>query len=665
MTASQPRIRLTMAQAVVRFLSQQRTARDGREQPLFGGVFGIFGHGNVAGIGEALQGLRTDGTAQAAPYESRIDGTAQAAPCEPALRYYLARNEQAMVHTAAAYAKMHNRLRTLACTSSIGPGATNMITGAAGATINRVPVLLLPGDIFASRRPAPVLQQLESSQSQDVSVNDCFRPVSRYWDRINRPDQIITALPEAMRVLTSPAETGAVTLALPQDVQAEAYDYPAALFEPRVWTIARPRADRDRLQAAARLLRASRRPLVVAGGGVIYSEATDALRRFADATGIAVGETQAGKGALPDPHPLSLGGIGATGTRAANLLARDADLVLVVGSRLSDFTTASKTAFQHEHVRFIAVNVAEVDAAKHAALSLVGDARAVLDELLPLVAGYHVSAEYTGAVAASRSEWRAEVDRVCAPDPQGALESPVPSQAPAPGRMRISQAQVIGVLQDTLAPTDVIVCAAGSLPGDLHKLWRARDPKGYHMEYGYSCMGYEIAGGLGVKMAAPDRYVYVLVGDGSYLMMAQEIVTAVQEGIKITIILLDNEGFASIGGLSESIGSGGFGTRYRHRNPATGDLDGDALPVDLAANAASLGARVWRADTLASFREALTAAHADTRTSVIVVPVDREARVSGYESWWEVPVAEVSTSPEVQRARAAYETARRKGRDFL
>ncbi len=649
MTASQPRIRLTMAQAVVRFLSQQRTARDGREQPLFGGVFGIFGHGNVAGIGEALQ-------------EQRAHGTARAAPCEPALRYYLARNEQAMVHTAAAYAKMHNRLRTLACTSSIGPGATNMITGAAGATINRVPVLLLPGDIFASRRPAPVLQQLESSQSQDVSVNDCFKPVSRYWDWINRPDQIITALPEAMRVLTSPAETGAVTLALPQDVQAEAYDYPAALFEPRVWTIARPRADRDRLQAAARLLRASRRPLVVAGGGVIYSEATDALRRFADATGIAVGETQAGKGALPDPHPLSLGGVGATGTSAANLLARDADLVLVVGSRLSDFTTASKTAFQHEHVRFIAVNIAEVDAAKHAALPLVGDARAVLDELLPLVAGYHVSAEYTESIAASQALWRTEVDRVCAglsrdPQSESAIRNPQPAL--------IQQAQIIGLLQETLAPTDVIVCAAGSLPGDLHKLWRARDPKGYHMEYGYSCMGYEIAGGLGVKMAAPDRNVYVLVGDGSYLMMAQEIVTAVQEGIKITIILLDNDGFASIGGLSESVGSGGFGTRYRHRNPATGDLDGDSLPVDLAVNAASLGARVWRAETLASFREALAAANADTRTSVIVVPVDREARVSGYESWWDVPVAEVSTFPEVQRARAAYETARRKGRDFL
>jgi 3D-(3,5/4)-trihydroxycyclohexane-1,2-dione acylhydrolase (decyclizing) len=622
------RVRMTMAQAMVRFLSQQRSARDGREQPFFGGVFGIFGHGNVAGIGQALQEQRT------------------------ALRYYLARNEQAMVHTAAAYAKMHNRLRTLACTSSIGPGATNMITGAAGATINRVPVLLLPGDIFAGRGPAPVLQQLESSHSQDVSVNDCFKPVSRYWDRINRPEQLVTALPEAMRVLTSPAETGAVTLALPQDVQAEAYDYPASLFEPRVWTIARPRADRDRLQEAAALIRASTRPMIVAGGGVLYSEATDALRRFVDATGIAVGETQAGKGSLPDPHALTLGGVGATGTRAANLLARDADVVIVIGSRLTDFTTASKTAFQHEGVRFIAVNVAEIDTGKHAALPLVGDARAVLDELLPLVAGYRVSAKYAETIAASMKEWRAEVDRVCA---IGADAHATP----------VKQAQVIGVLQETLAPTDVIVCAAGSLPGDLHKLWRARDPKGYHMEYGYSCMGYEIAGGLGVKMAAPDRRVYVLVGDGSYLMMAQEIVTALQEQVPMTIVLLDNAGFASIGGLSESVGCGGFGTRYRERNPKTGELDGDPLPIDLAANAESLGAKVWRASTMASFRDALTAAAEHTGVGVVVVPVDREARVTGYESWWDVPVAEVSTSSEVQDARAAYERARRKERDFL
>jgi len=402
MTARRSTLRVTMAQAMVRFLSQQRTARDGREQALFGGVFGIFGHGNVAGIGQALHQQRG------------------------ALRYYLARNEQAMVHTAAAYAKMHNRLRTLACTSSIGPGATNMITGAAGATINRLPVLLLPGDLFAGRRPAPVLQQLESSHSQDVSVNDCFRAVSRYWDRINRPEQIVTALPEAMRVLTSPAETGAVTLALPQDVQAEAYDYPAALFEPRVWTIARPRADRDRLQQAARMIRESRQPMIVAGGGVIYSEATDALRQFVDATGIPVGETQAGKGALPEPHPLATGGVGATGTQTANLLARDADLVIVVGSRLSDFTTASKTAFQHERVRFISINVAELDAFKHAALPLVGDARAVLEELLPLVAGYRVGADYAETIARLQAAWRAEVDRVCNPqsEMQSAIRSP-------------------------------------------------------------------------------------------------------------------------------------------------------------------------------------------------------------------------------------------------
>ncbi len=629
---SAARVRLTMAQAVVRFMTQQRSARDGREQPFFGGVFGIFGHGNVAGIGQALQEQRA------------------------AIRYYLARNEQAMVHTAAAYAKMHNRLRTLACTTSIGPGATNMITGAAGATINRVPVLLLPGDSFANRAPAPVLQQLESSQSQDVSVNDCFKPVSRYWDRINRPEQIIAALPEAMRVLTSPAETGAVTLALPQDVQTEAYDYPAALFEPRVWTIARARADRDRLQEAAALIHASRRPLIVAGGGVLYSEATDALRRFVDATGIAVGETQAGKGALPEPHPLCLGGIGATGTRAANRLARDADLVLVVGSRLSDFTTASKTAFQHERVRFIAINVAEIDAGKQSALPLVGDARAVLDELLPLISGYRVGADYTETIAAAQADWRAEVDRVCAADPESAIRNP---------QSAMRQAQVIGVLQDTLEPTDVIVGAAGSLPGDLHKLWRARDPKGYHLEYGYSCMGYEIAGGLGVKMAAPERQVYVLVGDGSYLMMAQEIVTAVQERIAITIVLLDNDGFASIGGLSESVGSGGFGTRYRERNPTTGELDGGMLPIDLAANAESLGAKVWRANTITAFRDALTAAAGHAGVCAIVVPVDREARVGGYDSWWDVAVAEVSGSREVRDARAAYESARRKERDFL
>jgi 3D-(3,5/4)-trihydroxycyclohexane-1,2-dione acylhydrolase (decyclizing) len=410
------------------------------------------------------------------------------------------------------------------------------------------------------------------------------------------------------------------------------------------------------MQEAARLIRGSAQPMIIAGGGVIYSDATGALRQFVEATGIAVGETQAGKGALPEPHPLQLGGVGATGTRAANRLARDADVVIVIGSRLSDFTTASKTAFQHERVRFIAINVAELDAGKQAAVPLVGDAKAVLEELLPMVSGYRVGAEYAQTVKASHADWRAEVDRVCA--------AGLPAEAPEE-RRRVTQAQVIGVLQDALEPTDVIVSAAGSLPGDLHKLWRARDPKSYHLEYGYSCMGYEIAGGLGVKMAAPDRGVYVLVGDGSYLMMAQEIVTAVQERLAITIVLLDNRGFASIGGLSEAVGSGGFGTRYRYRNAVTNELDGDALPVDLAANAASLGAHVWRAETLASFRDALAEARSELRPSVIVVPVDREARVSGYDSWWDVPVAEVSTRREVQTAREAYDVARRRERDFL
>ena len=617
--------RLTMAQAIVRFLAAQRSRRDGREQPFFGGVFGIFGHGNIAGIGQALH------------EEPR------------ALTYYLARNEQAMVHTAAAYAKMHNRLRALACTSSIGPGATNMITGAAGATINRVPVLLLPGDIFANRRPAPVLQQLESPSSQDVSVNDCFKPVSRYWDRINRPEQIVTALPEAMRVLTSPSETGAVTLALPQDVQAEAYDYPGALFEPRVWTIPRPRADRELLQRAADLVRSAKRPIIIAGGGVIYSDAIESLRHFAETTGIPVAETQAGKGALPEPHRLAAGAIGATGTRAANRLARTADVVIVIGSRLSDFTTASKTAFQDPDVRFVSINVCGMDSAKQCALPLVADARTALDELSAMLRDFHVPSDYSDTIAAAISDWRAEVERVCAPQARGP----------------VTQAQVIGVLQAELLPTDVIVCAAGSLPGDLHKLWSARDPKSYHLEYGYSCMGYEIAGGLGVKMAAPERNVYVLVGDGSFLMMAQEIVTAVQERIKVTIVVFDNQGFASIGGLSESLGSGGFGTKYRYRNETTGELDGSCLPVDLAANAQSLGARVRRVDTLDAFREALRDSQSDAELSVIVVPVDRDSRVPGYDSWWDVPVAEVSTSPSVARARAAYEIARQASRDFV
>jgi len=616
--------RLTVAQALVRFLAVQRVRRDDREHPFFGGVFGIFGHGNVAGLGEALLHRPA------------------------ALRFYLSRNEQAMVHTAAAFAKASNRLRALACTSSIGPGATNMLTAAAGATINRLPVLLLPGDIFATRTPDPVLQQLESPQSRDVSVNDCFKPISRYWDRINRAEQLPSALLEAMRVLTSPADTGAVTLALPQDVQAEAFDCPRALLEPRTWTIARTRPDAAAVVEAADAIRRSSQPFLVAGGGVHYSDAITALRAFVESTGIPVGETQAGKGTLPFDHPQALGAVGVTGTSAANRFAKDADLVLVVGTRLTDFTTASKTAFAARDVRFIAINVTELDARKHAALPLVGDARAALEELRAACAGWRVDAGYAAAAAAAKADWERETDRIYRL-----------GHAPL-----ISQGEVIGVLNEAADPRAVVVCAAGSLPGDLHKLWRTRTPGSYHLEYGYSCMGYEIAGGVGVKLAQPDRDVYVMVGDGSYLMMAQEIVTAVQEGLTLTVLLLDNRGFSSIGGLSAAVGCGGFATRYQRRTDS-GELDGRDLEVDYVANAVSLGAHAELARTRDDLAGALAAAKTRSGVSVIAIPVDREQRVGGYDAWWDVPVAEVSPLETVREARAAYDRARQCVRHYL
>ena len=617
--------RLTMAQALIAFLQNQYVERDGVEQPFFAGAWGIFGHGNVAGVGQALQ---------------------QYAETFP---YHQARNEQAMVHAAAAYAKMKNRLQTFACTSSIGPGATNMITAAAGATINRLPVLLLPGDIFAERLQAPVLQQLEWEHSQDISVNDSFKPVSRYWDRIYRPEQLLTALPAAMRVLTSPADTGAVTLALPQDVQTMAYDYPAAFFRKRVWHIPRNRPDAAQLRQAAAWIKASRKPLIVAGGGVIYSEATEALREFVERTGIPVGETQAGKGSLPYNHPLNLGAIGVTGTPGANLTAREADLVIGIGTRYTDFTTASKTLFRNPDVRFVNLNVAEFDAAKHSGLALVGDARVTLEELLPLLEGWQVAPDYRAQAERRNREWDEEVERIYHL-----------GHAPL-----LSQGEVIGAVNTLSRPRDVVLCAAGSLPGDLHKLWRTRDPKGYHLEYGYSCMGYEIAGGMGVKMAAPNRDVYVMVGDGSYLMMNSEIATMTQEGVKVIIVLLDNHGFASIGGLSESVGSGGFGTRYRLRTPS-GQLEGDVLPIDYAANAASLGAKALRARNRDELAAALRQAQQHTGGPVcIVVETDREQRVGSYESWWDVAVAEVSTDEAVQQSRREYEQAKRHERHYL
>ncbi|EFH83364.1 3D-(3,5/4)-trihydroxycyclohexane-1,2-dione acylhydrolase (decyclizing) [Ktedonobacter racemifer] len=620
---------MTMAQALIAFLKNQYVKRDGVESPFFAGCFGIFGHGNVGGIGQALQQM-------------------------PDFRYYQSRNEQAMVHAAVAYAKTKNRLQAFTCTSSIGPGATNMLTGAATATINRLPVLLLPGDIFARRNVAPVLQQLEFEHSQDISVNDCFKPVSRYWDRISRPEQLLTALPEALRVLTSPIETGAVTLALPQDVQTEAYAYPSEFFERRTWHIARNRPDRRALEQAAAWIRASERPLIIAGGGVIYAGATELLGDFVESSGIPVGETMAGKGALRHDHPLNLGAIGVTGTFAANRLAREADLVIGIGTRYSDFTTASKTAFQHPNVRFININCAEFDAFKHRACPLVGDAQATLEELQALLGGYSVADDYREQAERLHSAWDREVKRI-----YELRNEPLPSQG-----------ELIGAVNELSLPDAIMVCAAGSLPGDLHKLWRTRHPKNYHLEYGYSCMGYEIAGGLGIKMAAPERDVYVMVGDGSYLMMNSEIVTSIQENYKLIIVLLDNHGFKSIGSLSRSLGQEGFGTRYAY--PENGVLPGDAqdtevrtLPVDLATNARSLGAHVIECKSHADFVAALEAAKAVERTTVIYVQNDRYQEVPGYESWWDVPVAEVSTKPQVEVARAQWEEKRQQERYFL
>ncbi len=627
---TEPTVRLTMAQAIVRFLCAQYTERDGRRQAFFAGCFGIFGHGNVSGMGQALQQY-------------------------PALRYYQTRNEQAMVHTAIGFAKHSRRLRTLACTSSIGPGATNMVTGAATATINRLPVLLLPGDIFARRNVAPVLQQLESEHSQDFSVNDTFRPVSRYWDRINRPDQLVYSLPEAMRVLTSPADTGAVTISIPQDVQTEAFDYPVALFEEWVWHVPRPRADLANLQRAAELLRGAQRPLIVAGGGVQYSEAEDALRAFAGRTGIPVAETMAGKGSLDFDDARALGAMGLTGTSAANIYARDADVVMGIGTRWSDFTTASKTAFQDPEVRFINLNVSEFDAGKHQGVSVTGDARACLEELDAMLSDKITDADLDARIAALKEEWESEVDRIYA------LHESDSGVA--------AQGALIGAVNEQGDPDAVMVGAAGSLPGDSHKLWRSRHPLQYHMEYGYSCMGYEIAGALGVKMAEPDREVYILVGDGSYLMMASEIVTSVQEGYKLTIVLMDNSGFKSIGGLSRSLGQSGFGTRYLF--PENGALPTDEagghkrpLPVDLAANAASLGAVVIGCNSVDDVVEALARAKDIDRTVVIHVTNDRYLGVDAYESWWDVPVAEVSEVDTVNAAREEWEQMRSKERFY-
>jgi len=615
--------RLTVGQAIIRFLKNQYVERDGIENPFFAGCLGIFGHGIIAGVGEGLQE-------------------------NPDFKYIMTRNEQASVHIATAYAKMKNRLGTFACISSIGPGATNMITGAACATINRLPVLLLPGDIFVTRNVAPVLQQLESPYTQDISVNDCYKPVSKYWDRISRPEQLITSLSEVMRVLTSPSDTGAVTLALPQDVQAEAFDFPEELFRKRIRRIARPRPDSGILKEAAGMIRTSKKPVIVAGGGVIYSEATEILKKFVEQTGIPVTETFAGKGSLPFDHQSNLGAVGVTGTPGANEFTSQSDLVIGIGTRYSDFTTASKTAFQNPEVKFININIAEFDSHKHCALPVTSDARVCLEELLNQLAGYKVTDEYTRHAVSVNKDWDNKVNEFFK----------------VSGSLPVTQAEVVGAVNEFAGPRDVVLCAAGSLPGDLHKLWRTTDPKGFHLEYGYSTMGYECAAGIGAKMACPDREIFVMVGDGNYLMMNNEIVTAIQEKVKVTIILLNNNGFGSIGGLSQSIGSDRFGTRYRYRDEKTGQLTGEKLPVNFAQNARSLGAHVIEATDIDSLKKALKEAKKQTSTTVITIETDLYKGVPGY-AWWEVAVAEVSAIDSVGKAYKDYIENKKKQRYHL
>ncbi|MDQ0760938.1 3D-(3,5/4)-trihydroxycyclohexane-1,2-dione acylhydrolase (decyclizing) [Streptomyces canus] len=612
--------RLTVAQALVRFLSAQYTERDGVRQRLISATWGIFGHGNVAGLGQALVEYADD------------------------MPYHQGRNEQSMVHAAVGYARQSNRLSTHAVTTSIGPGATNLVTGAALATINHLPVLLLPGDIFATRVADPVLQQLEVPYAGDISVNDCLRPVSKYFDRVTRPEALIPAALQAMRVLTDPVETGAVTLALPQDVQAEAHDWPDEFFAERTWFVRRPGADPTELAEAVRAIRSARRPLLVAGGGVHHSRAEEALAEFASATGVPVASTQAGKGSLRHDHPQDVGGVGHTGTATANELARQADLVIGVGTRYTDFTTASGTLFAADGVRFLNLNIAPYDGHKLAGTPLVTDARSGLQELTDALRlhAHRVPGAYVDEYTLDKERWEQRVD--------ACYEADEPDVRP-------TQPQVLGALDALVDESDVLINAAGSLPGDLHKLWRARSRDQYHLEYGYSCMGYEIPAAIGVKMAAPDRNVWALVGDGTYLMMPTEIVTAVQEGIAIKLLLIQNHGYASIGGLSETVGGERFGTAYRYQSD-DGTYTGAPLPVDLAANVASLGMRVLRAKTVRDLRAALEEARAADTPTCVYVETETADTVSGAppaQAWWDVPVAETATRPSAVKARELYE----------
>lgn len=619
--------KMTVGQALVEFLANQWTVDGDVRERTIPGIFGIFGHGNVAGVGQAIKQLHVE---------------------QPGLLpYHQARNEQAMVHEAVGFARMHRRRATYASTASVGPGAANMLTAAALATTNRLPALLLPSDTFATRTTDPVLQQIELPHDTSLQVTDAFRPLSRYFDRVERPEQLFSIALAAMRVLTDPAETGAVTIALPEDVQAEEFDVPVAFLQPREWHIRRPLPERGPLERAVAAIRAGRRPVIVAGGGVLYSDAADELRAFVEATGIPVGTSQAGGGSLVWDHPQYLGGIGATGTAAANAIAAQADVVIGIGTRYSDFTTASRTAFQNPDVTFVNVNVAAFDAYKHGSqLPLIADARealVALTESLTSDTAYVVEPDYASEIASLKAAWDADVDGAFAP-----------SGADLPG-----QPEIIGAVQSVSDPRDVVIQAAGSLPGDLHKLWRVRDELGYHVEYAFSCMGYEIAGGIGVRRGAPDRDAIVMVGDGSYLMLHTELVTAVAEGIKIIVVLIQNHGYASIGHLSETVGSERFGTKYRYLDETESFENGEPLPVDLAANARSYGVDVIEVqpgpDSIEDLKAALRQAKANDHTTLVHINSDPLVYAPEGDGWWDVPVAQTSTLPSTQAARAEYE----------
>ncbi len=619
--------KMTVGQALVEFLANQWTVDGDVRERTIPGIFGIFGHGNVAGVGQAIKQLHVE---------------------QPGLLpYHQARNEQAMVHEAVGFARMHRRRATYASTASVGPGAANMLTAAALATTNRLPALLLPSDTFATRTTDPVLQQIELPHDTSLQVTDAFRPLSRYFDRVERPEQLFSIALAAMRVLTDPAETGAVTIALPEDVQAEEFDVPVAFLQPREWHIRRPLPERGPLERAVAAIRAGRRPVIVAGGGVLYSDAADELRTFVEATGIPVGTSQAGGGSLVWDHPQYLGGIGATGTAAANAIAAQADVVIGIGTRYSDFTTASRTAFQNPDVTFVNVNVAAFDAYKHGSqLPLIADARealVALTESLTSDTAYVVEPGYASEIASLKAAWDAAVDGAFAP-----------SGADLPG-----QPEIIGAVQSVSDPRDVVIQAAGSLPGDLHKLWRVRDELGYHVEYAFSCMGYEIAGGIGVRRGAPERDAIVMVGDGSYLMLHTELVTAVAEGIKIIVVLIQNHGYASIGHLSETVGSERFGTKYRYLDETESFENGEPLPVDLAANARSYGVDVIEVqpgpDSIEDLKAALRQAKANDHTTLVHINSDPLVYAPEGDGWWDVPVAQTSTLPSTQAARAEYE----------